>query len=311
VTVNPAGVSQSVSTLAVSSGSMTACSTGCVIGSTAVTVTVTVKDQFGNNRPGSSVSPSATGTGNTLSPASGTTNGSGVFTSTYNSTSAALHTVSATANFLTLTQTQNVSVNAAAPASVSAVNGGVSARVGTGVSILPTYTVFDQFSNLVPGQSVTISPSGGGTLSPTSGTTNGSGQVTLASWTMGASPTEVAGGMINTATLTAGSVSGTATDTAFYSWSADVNPLIGTTSTCKTCHAFAVSGYGGEVGVASASCPAYNYVQASSAGASLIYLKIIGTLPCGGSQMPLGGPFFTAAQLKVVRTWINRSALNN
>jgi adhesin/invasin len=322
VTVNPAGVSQSVSTLSVSSGSMSACGASCVVGSTAVTVTVTVKDQFGNNRPVSTVSPAATGTGNTLSPASGTTDGNGVFTSTYNSTSAALHTVSATANFLALTQTQNVTVNAAAPASVSVANFGFSARVGTGVGTLPTYTVRDAFSNPVPSYSVTYSSSNSGAFSGPS-STDANGNVTLTSWVMSAAAVDDASGlMANSVTLTAGSASNTATDYGIYTWSGDARPLIGSpVTTCSSCHTAWSMGSPQDptiaanmVGLAPVFAPCagtgQTRVVASNAGASLIYTKLAGTQPCG-SQMPTVGSFFTATQLKVIRAWINNGALNN
>jgi hypothetical protein len=312
VTVNPSGVSAGTSTNSAGTASITACSTSCVAGSTASTITITVRDQFSNVIGGASVTVAATGTGNTLSPSSGATNGSGIFTTTFNSTVAQGKTISATANAVGVTQTAAVTVSAAAPASVAVVNQAQTARVGTGISVLPTFTVRDAFSNLVTGYAVTIAAGGSGSLLPTSTTTNGSGQVTLTSWTMGASATEVAGGMINTATLTAGTASAVATDTGFYSWSLDVNALVGTTSTCSGCHLFAQNGYAGEVNVAASCNAAYNYIQPSSAGASLIYLKLINAQPAGcGVQMPPGGPFDNAAQLKIVRTWINRSALNN
>jgi adhesin/invasin len=314
VTVNPAGVSSSQSSLMVGTPSITACSTSCVAGSTASTITITVRDAFNNVISGATVTPASNGTGNTLNPASGPSIGSGVFTTTFNSIVAQGKTISATANAVAITQTGGVTVTAAAPASVTVANQAQKARVGAGVSTLPTFTVRDAFSNPVTGYAVTIGAGGGGSLSPTATNTDGIGQVTLASWTMGPSATEVAGGMINTATLSAGSATATATDTGFYSWSLDVNALIGTGSVCASCHGFAISGYSGEVGVAASCNAAYNLVQASSAGASMIYLKLINAQPTGcGAQMPPSPTYspYNASQLKIVRTWINRSALNN
>jgi len=114
VTVSPAAVDLTTSTVGVSAASMTACSTSCTTGAgTAVTVTVTVRDGFSNVRPGSSVSISATGTVNTFNPSSGITDGNGQVISTFDATLIGTHQVSATANFSTIVQTQNVTVNAA------------------------------------------------------------------------------------------------------------------------------------------------------------------------------------------------------
>jgi len=285
-----------------------------------VTVTVTVKDQFGNTRPGSTVSPAATGTGNTFSPASGTTDVNGVFTSTYNSISAALHTISATANFLALTQIQNVTVNAAAPASVSVVNFGFSARVGTGVGTLPTYTVRDAFSNLVPSYPVTYSSfNSGGFAGPSS--TNGSGQVTLTSWTMaGTAADDAFGRMPNQVTVTAIGFSGTATDYGIYTYSLDAGPLItGVSSGCDGCH-YALWTWSNIVGVTQSDVAPYNscttanspplLVSAGSANNSLIYVKVAGTAGCGSPMPPPSGGL-TGTQLKTIRAWINNGALNN
>jgi len=111
VTVNPAGVSAALSSVSAAPGTITASN-----GSSASTLTVTVKDQFGNAIQGASVVLSATPTtGNTLSQPAGTTNSSGVATGTLSSTSAETKTVSATAQVsggpVSITQTATVTVN--------------------------------------------------------------------------------------------------------------------------------------------------------------------------------------------------------
>lgn len=103
VTVNPGPVSAAVSTVAAAPGSFTA-------GSGSSTITVTAKDANGNAISGASVAFAATGGGNTLTPPSGTTNASGVATSTLTSTVAELKTVSATINGTAITQTASVNV---------------------------------------------------------------------------------------------------------------------------------------------------------------------------------------------------------
>jgi hypothetical protein len=208
-----------------------------------------------------------------------------------------------TSNFATVT------VNPAAASTVTVTNGGFSARVGTGVATRPTYTVKDAFGNVVPSQAFTMSVGGGGSVSPTSGSTNASGQVTLTSWTMGGTSADAANGtMSNTAQLTAGAASGTATDFGIYTWSGDAISLLSTGSTCNaSCHAWT---YANMVNVTS-SCSSLKYILPSNAGSSDIYNKISLSTPTCGSQMPLGGPFYSAAQLKIVRAWINNGALNN
>jgi hypothetical protein len=209
-----------------------------------------------------------------------------------------------TSNFATVT------VNPAAASSVTVTNGGQSARVGSGVGTKPTYTVKDAFGNVVPSQSFTMSVGGGGSVSPTSGTTDGSGQVTLTSWTMGGTAADAANGtMSNTAQLTAGAASGTATDFGIYTWSGDVSPLISTGSVCSGCHAWT---YANTVGASSGCVSLPTIIVASSASTSDLYNKLASASPtCGGAQMPQGGTPFNTAQLKVVRAWINNGALNN
>jgi adhesin/invasin len=316
VTVNPAAVSASTSSVVDLRTSITACSTSCTYaGLTADSIIVTVRDAFSNLISGSSVTVTVTGTGNTFNPsASGTSNASGIFATKVSSTVAQAKTISATASAVSITQTAAVTVNAAAPSTVTVTNQGFSARVGTGVATRPTYTVRDAFANLVLNFAVTYSSSGGGTFAGPS-TTNASGQATLTSWTMGGTAADdVLGRMANTVTLFAGSASGTATDYGIYTWALDADPLVG--SPCTGCHdvvfdrnpntlvsVFPTTG---------TACDASSIprVTASSATNSVLYRKLAQTPTCGVS-MPQGGPFYSAAQLKIIRAWINNGALNN
>src|SRR5204862_1918682 len=79
---------------------ITACSVTCTVaGGTADSVTVTVRDQYGDLVGGANVVEGSTGTGNGFTPAaSGTSNGTGVFATKLNSTVAQAKTISATAN---------------------------------------------------------------------------------------------------------------------------------------------------------------------------------------------------------------------
>ena len=402
-------VSTSKSTLSAGTASITACASACAAGTTASTVTVTEVDQFGNPVSGSAVTFGSTGTANTFTPASGSTDGSGQLTTTFNSTkaeaktisvtgvtqtagvtvlhdvvSAATSTVAATGPITASTGTSpsnvtitlldqfsnpvsglqdtiwvggntgsnviitqtglsdvngqsfgsfskttsgstnvfafinslgtftsnfaTVTVNAAAASTVTVTNGGFSARVGTGVATRPTYTVKDAFGNVVPGQSVSITSGGGGTPSPISGTTNASGQFTLTSWTMGGTNADASNGtMSNTAQLTAGAATGTATDFGIYTFSGDVSPLF---TGCAGCHNpnWTPSNM---VGIASGCSGFPTLVVAGSASTSDVYNKLSATTPSCGSEMPLGGPFFSAGSLKIVRAWINNGGQNN
>jgi adhesin/invasin len=321
VTVNPAAVSLANSLVSAGTSPITACSTGCIVGSTASTITVTVRDQFSNVIQSAGTTPSCSvGTSCTFNPTTGSTNGSGQSSSSFNSTVAQGKAIQVVVTSVgTIAQTAVVTVNAAAPASVSVTNSGLSARVGTAIGTLPTYTVRDAFSNVVPSSAVTYASSTSGAFSgPTS--TDASGLVTLTSWTMAGTAVDDASGlMANSVTLTAGSASGTATDYGVYVWSGDVRPLIGTPlgSACASCHSWSMgspqdgAGTQNLVGFAgTGSCAAFTRIVASNAGSSMLYNKLTG-IPCGTNQMPIGGSFFNATQLKIVRAWINNGAQNN
>jgi uncharacterized protein YccT (UPF0319 family) len=81
-------------------------------GASASTITVTVRDAFGNAVSGVMVVLSATGTGNTLTP-SGTTDGNGEMTGTLSSTDAGTKTITATVGSVTIAAQPSVTVNPA------------------------------------------------------------------------------------------------------------------------------------------------------------------------------------------------------
>src|SRR5438045_9341592 len=89
---------------------------------------MTARDAGGNPIGGASVNLTAAGgTGNTLTPATGTTDPTGVLTATFSSTSSGAKSISATINTVAITQPANVTVTA----------GGVSASQST-VTAAPT-----------------------------------------------------------------------------------------------------------------------------------------------------------------------------
>ena len=317
VTVNPTAASTTFSTVAASTTPITACQASCVVGSTALTLTATVRDTFNNVINGASVTLQSNGTNNYFNgvlqnSVSGSSAGAGTYSATFNSSTAQAKTLSATiTSGVAIGENTAATVSAAAPASVTVTNEGFSARVGTGVGTFPTFTVRDAFSNLVPNVAVSYSSSGSGAFSGPA-TTNGSGQATLTSWTMaGTSADDASGRMANNVTLFAGSASNTATDYGIYTWLSDVRPVIGpTASFCSGCHAWernpnnivSTAGTGG--------CAGFTRVVATSAGLSMLYNKMTG-VPCGTNQMPPPSGGMSAANLKIVRAWINNGALNN
>jgi Bacterial Ig-like domain (group 1)/Filamin/ABP280 repeat len=84
-------------------------------GSSASTITVTVRDQFDNPLPGVEVALAVTGSGNTLVQPDGPTNASGVTTGRLSSTAVGSRTVSATAGGIAIEQAATVTVSAGTP----------------------------------------------------------------------------------------------------------------------------------------------------------------------------------------------------
>jgi invasin-like protein/Big-like domain-containing protein len=98
------GVSAAQSTISAAPSSFTA-------GSGAATITVTARDGNGSAIGGATVTVAASGFGNALTPASGTTDGNGVFVSSFTSTVAESKTLSATIDGTAIMQTATVTVN--------------------------------------------------------------------------------------------------------------------------------------------------------------------------------------------------------
>jgi hypothetical protein len=279
---------------------------------------VTVRDGFGNPISNAAVTVAASGSNNGFTSTSGTSNTSGVFATTFNSTKAEAKSITATGNggsgVVPISQAAPVTVNAAAPASI-VVNGGNSqnARVGTAILTDPSVLVRDAFLNPVPNVTVTFSVTAGGgsAIAPTTPLTNAFGIATVGGFVLGATSADDAlGRMSNTMSASASGAGSTSfTEFGFYTWSGDVSPVIGpTASTCSACHSLNRNP-NNIVGVAS-SCAGWNYVVAGSAASSYVYTKMAGTPACGGNAMPPPGGS-TAANLKIVRAWINNGALNN
>jgi hypothetical protein len=128
--ITAGGVSASQSTVAATSP--------ITVGSPS-TITVTAKDGLGNPVQGATVVLGSTGTGNTLTQPTATTNPSGVATGTLVSSVAESKTVSATINLVSITQTATVVVNAASSTTTIATHTPNPSVVGQGIAV--TFTV--------------------------------------------------------------------------------------------------------------------------------------------------------------------------
>lgn len=325
------GAGANQSSVGATPGTITACATGCTAGSTAATVTVTVRDALGNVISGATVNPSATGSGNTFTPPSGTTNGSGVFTTTFSSTKAEAKTITAVANGTTITQTAAVTVSAAAPVSMAAVAGtnGLAARIGPAIPTLPAVLVLDQLGNPVPGVSITFgSVTGGGAIGGSAANTDPNGVARPGSWQFGTTAGDsVHGTYLNgvSATPTSGTLSGSPIvfqDSGFYSLAGDVMPIFAAAAAgpCSGCHSpgfrpdftSATSFFNSTVSVTGVCNNTLLRVAAGDATNSLLqrFLNGSGTGCTPLTVMPNTGAL-PANQRRIVSDWINRSALNN
>ena len=171
-TISPSQISPTLSMVSVNPATITASN-----GSSATTITVTAKDGTGNPVSGATVVFSATpATGNTLTPASATTNGSGVATATLSSTKAEVKTVSVTINSVSINQTPTVTVNPGTPTALDFTAGpptnttaGAAINSGTGGVVV---TARDQFGNTATSfnatLNMTIAAGPGGVFAPTS-----------------------------------------------------------------------------------------------------------------------------------------------
>jgi hypothetical protein len=174
--------------------------TGIVANGTGTSaITVTVVDAAGTLLANQTVQMSATGTLNTFNPASGTTNASGVFTSSLTSTDPGTKTLTATINpagtpivltAMPMVTFDPVPLGAPDPnlSTFTATPIGGILNNGTDISTL-TLTVRDANSALLVGTSVSLSATGGGvTFANATGVTNASGvfTTTITSTTFGA-----------------------------------------------------------------------------------------------------------------------------
>lgn len=179
-TINGVAVAQTaavtvvVGTVSGSNSTVVAAPTTIPAGSGSSTITVTAKDALGNPISGATVVLAATGSGNTLTQPTGTTNASGVATGRLSSTVAESKTVSATINGVAIAQTATVAV---APGAVSTSQSLVtvsSSTVAVGGTVTLTLQAKDGFGNNLTtgGLTVVFSQTSGASLGTISGTTD-------------------------------------------------------------------------------------------------------------------------------------------
>jgi hypothetical protein len=215
VTVTAGSVSATQSTLTVSPATIAASS-----GASAATVTVTAKDVFGNPIQGATVLLAASGTGNTLTQPSVTTNASGVATGALSSTAPGTKAVSATVNTLAINQTATVTVTAAgASASQSGVSAApttITASDGASTATI-TVTARDGFDNPIQGATVVLGATGSGNSLTQPGSTTDANGIALGTLSSTGAGTKVVSATIDgvpvtqtgTVTVVAAAVSGT------------------------------------------------------------------------------------------------------
>ncbi|HEU4525449.1 MAG TPA: invasin domain 3-containing protein [Gemmatimonadales bacterium] len=152
----PGGVSATVSTVEASPATITASS-----GASAATITVRVRDQFGNAVAGVPVALAVNGTGNTLTQPSAPTDANGVATGRLSATAAGARTVTATANGVELEATATVTVQPGTPsAATSTATVPATGRAGERTAI--EVQLKDALGNPVPGRASAIAITIGG-----------------------------------------------------------------------------------------------------------------------------------------------------
>jgi hypothetical protein len=172
------------STVAVAPNAVTTATVGTVV---TPALTFSVKDQNGASMAGVPVTITVTGGGTVASPATTTTSGEtsiGVWTL---GTLVGVNTVTIKAGNLAPI-TFSITTVAGPPAQIVTVSGGGQTGLA-GSTLAPlTLKVADQFGNGVANRPVTIAVAeGGGAVTPSTGTTDASGQITGVVWTLGKS----------------------------------------------------------------------------------------------------------------------------
>jgi adhesin/invasin len=149
-------------------------------GASASTITVTVRDGFGNPLSGVDVTLAADGSGHSLTQPGGPTDERGVATGRLSATTVGARTVSATANGVSLEQTATVTVGAGA-ASAAASSASVPPDGQAGQSTVIEIQLKDALGNPTPGQAgaIVVSISGPNAIGSLGASDEGGGRYTV------------------------------------------------------------------------------------------------------------------------------------
>jgi mono/diheme cytochrome c family protein len=156
----------------------------------------------------------------------------------------------------------------------------------------------------------------GGVVSTTTSSTTTSSVASGSSTTTSTTSTSSSTTSTSTSTGTSTTTSGTGAPTgAQVSFKKDITGIF--TAHCATCHLNGVA-LGGLSLATYASLQkggtefSGSIVKAGDHAHSLLWEKVQPTAPWpGGSRMPLGGPYLTAAQVQTIATWIDQGAKDN
>ena len=173
-TGTPGAVSAEQSTVSAAPGTISSSS-----GSSASTITVTVRDEFANPLSGVEVTLAVDGTGNTLTQPSEPTNASGVATGRLSSTGVGTRTVTATAGGVGIEQTATVTVSAGTPSAATSTATVPNGQAGqqTTIEIL----LKDAQGNPVPGRAnaIAVSITGANSVGGVGASDQGGGRYTV------------------------------------------------------------------------------------------------------------------------------------
>ena len=106
----------------------------------------------------------------------------------------------------------------------------------------------------------------------------------------------------------AGSGGGTADSGVRMHFSTDVVPLVGSSSSCGTCHNWTHAALVGNATLG--TCGRGAIVTPGDGANSLLVKKLEGTAGCGG-QMPQGQAPYDGVRIGIIRQWIDQGALDN
>jgi adhesin/invasin len=154
-TATTGGVSASESQVEASPGTITASN-----GTSASTITVRVRDQFGNAVAGVTVALAVSGTGNTLTQPTAPTDADGVATGRLSSTVAGDRTVTATADGVEIEQSATITVQAGTPTATNSSATVPNGRAGERTTI--EIQLQDALGNPAPGRASAIAVTVGG-----------------------------------------------------------------------------------------------------------------------------------------------------